>query len=111
MYDMGDSDSILWRIILKAKVKVTQTLNPFKVKLEKIKDAYRNYPRTDSSGNLWFSNSDSSDNRLSSDNSPDHESKGPPTDPPKPSKEDIHRKIQQALLMKEHSGRDSDFEL
>ena len=102
---MGNSDPILWGIILKAEGKVTQTLNPFKVKLEKIKDAYRNYPRTDSSGNLWVPTSDSSDNQPSSDNSPDQESKGPPTDPPKPSKEDIHRKIQQALLMKEHSGK------
>ena len=94
-------------IILKAKAKVTQTLNPFKAKLESIKDAYRNYPRTDSSGNLWVPTSDSSDNQSSSD----QDSRSSPTDPPKPSKEDIHRKIQQALLMKEHSGRDSDFEL
>ena len=91
---------------MKAGAKVTQTLNPFKVKLEHIKNAYRKYPRTDSSGNLWAPNSDSSENQLLSDKPKDQEGERSPTDLPKPSKEDIQRKIQQALLMKEHSGTD-----
>ena len=94
-------------IILKAEAKVTKTLNPFKVKLENIKDAYRKYPRTDSAGNLWAPTLDSSGNKPSSEKSQDQEDRSSPTDPPKPSKEDIQRKIQKALLMKEHSGIDS----
>ena len=87
---------------MKAGGKVTQTLNPFKVKLEKIKDVYRKYPRTDSSGNIWATNSDYSENQPLSDKPKDQEGESSPTDLPKPSKEDIQRKIQEQI----HSGTD-----
>ena len=66
-----------------------QTLNPFKFKLGNIKDAYRIHPQTDSEPQP-------------------RKSQGgeiKPKDVPKQSKEDIQRKIQKALLMKEHSGK------
>ena len=67
---------------------MTETLNPFKLKLENIKDAYRirSQPHPGSqSRNLEHQEIKTADL-------------------PKPSKEEIQRKIQKALLMKEHSG-------
>ena len=67
---------------------MTETLNPFKLKLENIKDIYRirSQPHPGSqSRNLGHQEIKT-------------------TGLARPSKEDIQRKIQKALLMKEHSG-------
>ena len=67
---------------------MTETLNPFKIKLENIKDAYR----------IRSKSGPGSQSRILEH--PEIRT----TALPKPSKEEIQRKIQKALLMKEHSG-------